>query len=67
MKSFMALYENCQTAGISSSPMSQPQTQYIYVRIFQFLWTVVLALCCRTVPQKSIYFILSENVVIKES
>lgn len=63
----MVLYENCQTAGISSSPVSQTQTQYIYPEIFQFLWTVALALCRCTVPQKSIYFILSENVVIKES
>ena len=67
MKFFMVLYENCQTAGLSSLPMSQPQTQYIYTQIFQCLWTVALALCSCKVLQKSIYFILSENVVIKES
>lgn len=46
----------------------QPPTQSIYPHgLFQFPWTVALALCGCKVPQKSIYFILSENTVLKES
>lgn len=52
MKFFVVLCENCETAGISSLPMSEPQTQYIYTQIFQFLWTVALALCSCKVRQR---------------
>lgn len=69
MKFFMLLYENCHAARIPSLPTSSLRHRVFILTFFFFRlpWTVALALCGCIVPQKSIYFILSENAVMKES